>query len=242
VFIFSSESEKPFAYKLVTFALTIGLAIYGFFQIGIFVSGRWDKWFPPKETEPPTTEAPITTTEPVRFNKGEIIKFGELNGERIEWIVLATSLENEGEVALIITKYLIESGEFDSSGGTRWGSCSLRMGLNDDHVFYRLFSDGERARIIKTQITTPGSATTKDLIFLLTANEIKYYFGSNYYAYYKEDENNAAYWWTRSPSYDENENAVGISIISNDSDVFSYYAEANDDKVGIRPAMWIKAN
>ena len=200
----------------------------------------WKVLFSPKATEPPTTEPPPTTTEPFRFHDKEIIKFGGFEGYgELEWRVLTTKWQ--GQEALIITEYLLGSTAFDEAGSTRWDNCSLRSELNN--MLDVLFSDEEKTRIIETEITTPGSVTTRDNLFLLKDDEVEKYFGDSHFAYLIEDKDNkdkrACYWWTRSPVY-VNENVVGVSIISNNSDVF-VYRDVTDHINGVRPAMWIKA-
>lgn len=176
-----------------------------------------------------------TSTNSDGYEVGEAFMFG---GNL--WRVLET--DNDGLEALVISEHLIESRAFDEAGGTRWDNCSLRAYLNG--AFYNGFSSGEKARIIETQVTTPGSLVVLDNVFLLSIQQVKNYFtNGDQFAFFKDDkEKIAKYWWTRSPSFDNHGDVNGIDTINSSADYFTARAENTKyDYICVRPAMWIKA-
>ena len=101
--------------------------------------------------------------------------------EEIEWEVLDI---RDGK-ALILSKYTLDCQPYSSypDKGT-WEECSLREWLNDDFL-NSAFSPAEQEIINITKLKnednplyqTSGGADTEDLVFLLSLQDIEYYFG-----------------------------------------------------------------
>ncbi|MCR5661121.1 MAG: DUF6273 domain-containing protein [bacterium] len=132
-----------------------------------------------------------------RFERGTYVTFGRYPQkifdmpEPIEWLVL----DNDGETALLISKYGLDGREFhnvfpDAAG---WSSCSLREWLNIDFL-RKAFNDDERQRITESILhnddtvfedwdglikVTKGCSKTRDKIFCLSIDEAEHYFADN---------------------------------------------------------------
>lgn len=163
------------------------------------------------------------------FNIGSIIEFGGY-----QWRIL----DNQNNVALIITEYVIEQQPYNNyAGDVTWGDCFLRKYLNGE--FYNKFTVAEQSRINSVVnknhsnewYGSRGGEDTRDYIFLLSIEEVvcKYFGDSrNYlenrsakqrYWFQNKDSNNnkrratlegcAWWWWLRSPGRD-NKRAVYI--------------------------------
>ena len=135
-----------------------------------------------------------------------------------------------------------------------WENCSLRQYLNSN--FYKgVFSDTERPQIAQTRNANPPSPTygtyggndTFDYVFLLSINEIRYYFPSEAsrkasptqlarsHGAYGTADVNCAWWWLRSPGQKTNAassiNSIGVLLDT---------GPAVSDVTGmIRPAIWV---
>ncbi|QOS39382.1 toll/interleukin-1 receptor domain-containing protein [Treponema rectale] len=188
---------------------------------------------------------------------GLTIKFGfyeqdniTSNGkEEIEWKVL----DVEGNKALIISQYALDSRRYNYNTCTTWEKCTLRTWLNG--AFYdAAFGTYHQKMIASSTVTadknpsystSPGNNTT-DKVFLLSITEANKYFSSEsarrcqgtHYSYvYGADigVNGARRWWLRSPGYDSNYAAyVATSgYIQNSGDRVDLI------KVAVRPALWI---
>jgi hypothetical protein len=110
-------------------------------------------------------------------------------------------LERRGGEALLISEYVIESREYQSSNGDRpisatWAECELRAYLNGE--FLQRFSEEERAWISATHNVNKdnpwfyewypgeenswaaeGGEDTTDHVFLLSLEEVVKYFGDS---------------------------------------------------------------
>ena len=71
----------------------------------------------------------------VFVQKGEHIKFGSYQGEKIEWRVLDVI----GEKVLLLSEYGLDVKPYNDnlSSGITWESCTLRRWLNDE--FYEKY-------------------------------------------------------------------------------------------------------
>jgi hypothetical protein len=137
---------------------------------------------------------------------GEIIRFGDY-----EWRVL----DIQGDYALILTENVIGHLEYKMrqrhlddmlpEGDMRgiflidtWENSSIRQYLND--VFISDFSDADRALIRETYVVNNGNPwvfnerlvdnDTRDKIFLLSIEEVVYYFGGSDLLELGKDESN----------------------------------------------------
>lgn len=172
--------------------------------------------------------------------------------EDIEWIILE---ENE-ESMLLITKYAINSVPYNNSlKETTWDNSDIRTWLNEE--FYNMaFTDAEKNAIISTnnkaQINpnhkdTPIGKDTKDNVFLLSYDEIVYYFPNkenrlltptNYaimQGCYTNSDGNVA-WWTRSVGISE----TSPEYLASAGDFGNREHQVNENIIGTRPAVWIK--
>ena len=195
---------------------------------------------------------------------GQYIEFGSYeqdnasNGkEPIEWKVLAV----KGGKALLISKYALDCKPYNISGSSvTWETCSLRKWLNYDFM-NSAFSENEKSMISITTIPADKnspysfsylySKETRDKIFLLSVDEAKKYFSSNFerqckptkYAVankvYTNNEN--CWWWLRSLRTDTRTNtynrAVGVDSIGG---IFNLGSSINSDDRAVRPALWIQ--
>ena len=170
----------------------------------------------------------------------DTITFGsDEYSEPIEWIVL----EKEGNKALLLSKYLLESKPYnDERVDVTWENCTCRNWLNSDFM-KQIFSKKEQNSILTTDVInndnvqygTKGGSNTKDKIFLLSIDEFKKYFneGDQSVARYKNGSND--WWFLRSPGsnqrYAAHVNEVGYL---DEGGYFVHY------DYGIRPALWVK--
>ncbi len=96
-----------------------------------------------------------------------------LNGkEDIEWLVLA----KDGSKTLVISKYALDCRQYNTSdNNVTWERCSLRKWMNST-FFGAAFSEEEQKRIVAKSLDD-GCI---DKVFLLSGDEVRCYFGSNY--------------------------------------------------------------
>lgn len=208
-----------------------------------------------------TTEKETTTTEKETTKKqntwelyeGQVIKYGKFsvdgvikNGdEDLEWIVLSV----EGDKALLITKYIIDNRMYADTPTATWSSCRLRTWLNGD--FYDdAFTTSEKSRILLTDLPsdanhksgTPGGASTRDRVFLLSATEVKYYWGSAGDRVAMPTDHAVAcgawpagyWWWTRTPGRIDSKASYIKSSGEVNNEGGTVYGEG-----GVRPAMYV---
>ena len=134
-----------------------------------------------------------------------------------------------------------------------WQDCTLRSWLNG--IFLEeSFNSREQEQIIISNLPSSGHAQnskkrgqeTQDKIFLLTVSDAERYFstqsdrkcGTTEYARSvgKEiDKDGNCYWWLRTTGKYKNK----ASIVSYDGYVYSDGWSVNDDRLAVRPALWI---
>ena len=148
----------------------------------------------------------------------------------VEWRVLA----RENNKALVISRYVLDAGRFDSESND-WSESEIRRWLNGE--FYNsTFSGEEKARI---------KSFNQDNVFLLSREEAEKYFANNnarkckptVYAKAKGAwtwDNGCCYWWLRSPypNYIDN-----VYIVGYYGDICDNYVDDLD--ASVRPALWI---
>lgn len=127
---------------------------------------------------------------------GDVVSFGEYQGQPIEWIVV----ERDGEEAVLLSKdVLFEQSYNAEEGGTTWEESSLRSYLNQD-FYEEAFIKSEQKIIVPSQLvnldspiygangigdwTVPadspmypaGGNPTEDCVYLLSAEDVEHYF------------------------------------------------------------------
>lgn len=185
--------------------------------------------------------------------QGSIIPFGAY-----DWRVL----DVKNAKALLLSERVIGRMRYHSSyENITWAECELHDYLNGE--FYSSFNASDKARIAETLVKTnnnpwygtSGGADTRDMIFLLSLEEVVKYFGdsgklkqanlkenqSGFSDLYDSDRiakdkaGNAVWWWLRSPGDYNHEAAFvladGYVRISGDG--------VDMDIVGVRPALWL---
>ncbi len=108
----------------------------------------------------------------------------ESNGpEPIEWEVL----EENGNGTFLVSRYLLDVQRYNEERTEMtWESCTLRHWLNDEFL-NKAFTSGEQARIRLTELANPdnpvwgtsGGNSTRDRIFLLSAEEVISHYSFN---------------------------------------------------------------
>ena len=195
-----------------------------------------------------------------KIEEGQIIEMGGF-----QWIVLNV-VKSKGK-ALLLSKDCVSYGAYDDTrynntegmstigkfvfkltGGQEktyiddvvWANSGIRSFLNTS-FYNKFFSDEEKARILKTNISTTGKRSnhtyggedTSDRLFLLSIEEFKKYMypGESSIALYMGTNYG---WWLRSPGID-NETVASIDT-NGEIDMYKYqFADC-----GTRPAMYIK--
>lgn len=89
---------------------------------------------------------------------GDVVEFGTLNDQPIEWDVL----EKNGNKALLISHKILDKHVFDQEGAdysnvndTNWGESEIRDWLNGEFIF-ELFDSAEFSMILDTELTNPN--------------------------------------------------------------------------------------
>lgn len=192
---------------------------------------------------------------------GEFYTFGtyeqdndlENGAEPIEWRVLKI----EGNEALIISKYVLESRPYNTEPAySNWSKCTLRPWLNNE--FYNTaFTDEEKAFIQTKELTNYKDVRTTDTVFLLDNDQAKRLFSSHddrqalptaYAAaqgayrsvkYGLENGGNSQ-WWLRSISWVTKRRA---SYIAGSGGVMTCGGETDgrveNERWGVRPAIYV---
>ena len=159
--------------------------------------------------------------------------------EDIEWIVL----DKDNSAILLISKYVLDCQQFNTvyGNGSSWDSCSLKKWLNKTFV-EDAFTSEEIEKINKT--------------FLLSTEEVEKYFDTKSertceataYANaqgadakrrnskYREN----CWWWLRSRGKYGDEVFYDSTAIVLDDGTVDTFGDGVIDKIGVRPALWIK--
>ena len=148
-------------------------------------------------------------------SSSQTVKFGNYQGEVIEWLVL----DYEDGENLLISKKILDVKAYNDSENNEdenaiWEKCSLRAWLNND-FYSEAFSQEEQSKIVTSKVINsvnrrsgkPGGNDTEDNVFLLSLEEAEHYFanGQGKYAdptkYVKKsfaDSRRTEYvWWLR---------------------------------------------
>ena len=182
------------------------------------------------------------------LNSGQTdLPFGQYKGNDIEWIVL----EVNGDQALLVSKYVLDSAQFNSGEEeVPYEQCAIYKTVNEN-MYDEMFSEKEKSIILETVLDAPEEETepkneqetsenteennaektedentVKTRVFLLSADELEKYFDEADYIAMKMD-GKASNYWLRTPG------AVNKKGIMTTEDFM-----LNQEK-GIRPAIWI---
>ena len=168
--------------------------------------------------------------------------------EDIEWIVLA----KESNRVLVVSRYALDYQPFhNNSNDTTWEKCTLRAWLNGTFLT-TAFSTGERAKILRVTVsadknssfkTDPGRQTN-DQVFLLSLSEANSLLGDDLWrctvtTFSKKQGSSISWdgccsWWLRTPGI----NSRCYTYVHSDGGVIIDGCSVNE-KVGVRPALWI---
>ena len=200
-----------------------------------------------KQMDNAKIEAQISNLK--NINVGDVIKFGIIGDEDIEWQVL----DKKDNEIFVITKYIYSCDTYD---GCDWESSFIRKKLNtdvgysDDGFYYYFYFNEDAKTMIQTTnvIYKDENGTEKntaDKLFLLSVDEYNKYFKNPSEAKCTPSKNNPSKngildhwdcWMLRSPTSGlsrEVECVSGSGEVLNSSDIYDEYY------VGVRPAMWI---
>ena len=196
----------------------------------------------------PVLQTPLTSP-PVSnlfVQVGSKMKFGQYpqgaNGEvqPLVWRVLTL----ESGKALLITDKLIDIVRYNTGYvDITWENCSLRKWLNNDFINVAFNSDQQKE--IATVINENDFISTSDKVFVLSVSEAKRYFLSDKdriaytteYVHAKghDSRDRTLFWWLRSSGNFGNRAVRVLDGGDIDRSGFS----VNDNKVAIRPALWL---
>lgn len=182
------------------------------------------------------------------------VSFGQYpQKKKIKWYVL----DHKGQNTLLLSENCIDSRVWDQTHQKKtWDLSDVRHWLNHDFV-NQAFTSKQKKAIKVTSLKnkddlnygTPAGKKTKDRVFLLSGSEAKKYlagqsirktkpkrYASDQGCYTNEDGNCA--WWLRSPGM----NKKSPAYIASNGDVGNRAHQADEDIIGIRPAMWVKTD
>ena len=141
----------------------------------------------------------------------------------IEWV----ALKEEGNKALLISKYILKRKRFDEKTNV-WADSELRQWMNQEFLD-AAFTDDEKAAILETELPDVG---TVDKVFLLSLEEAKTLIN---------DKKNRVmlggrhcwWWWLRSPG-----NQPDVTAIV-DVDGSLHSGSVHYGGGVVRPALWV---
>ena len=179
-----------------------------------------------------------------------------------QWRVLDVDIANNR--ALLLSENIIEKRAYNKKPqDTTWEDCTLHKCLID--TFYKSFFGEDKGRIALTHndnpdnawgqtlgrsFNTPGGDPTDDRIFLLSLAEIFKYFpgiklDKNEDGDVRWSEKNKqlvakyngieSWWWLRSPGHAPSTAAY----VDSDGTVYLIGSTVNNDRGGVRPALWL---
>ena len=175
--------------------------------------------------------------------------------EPIEWIIL----ESNDDEALVISKYALSIGSFDSNPATyTWSTSELEDWLNN--VFYEeVFSQQEKDVVLSTflrneqsgKYDTDQGASCVDKVFLLSVEDAELYFRTDTereclttsYVLFEgtvAHDNGVCNWWLRTLGYDGHTGFSPNVTYVDFNGAINYIGMQGIFKLGIRPAMFIR--
>ncbi|MBR6089757.1 MAG: serine/threonine protein kinase [Anaerolineaceae bacterium] len=200
-----------------------------------------------EEVSVPTAAPSEDTGSPAASVKaGDVVRFGRYEqdeaagADEIEWQVLAV----ENGRALVISKNGLDAKPYnDVQGSMMWENCSLRSWLNETFL-QSAFDENERSRIHETTLSNDGGET-KDMIFLLSTDEINRYFadvgsrGCEATAFAKQNgavvsAEGKSSWWLRSQGL----NSKKAASVDPQGEV-NKMSNVSAGNIMVRPAFWM---
>lgn len=183
------------------------------------------------------------------YNINKVITFGlwpqtssGKDNMPIEWVIL----DESNDSILVVSKKALELQPYNHDlKKIRWNTSDIRNALNG-YFLDKAFNENEQAQIVLTTISDDKASgfSTKDRVFLLSADEVMRYFvnASDRACYPTEfairykylPKSDPCWWWLRSFE-DKNDHAP---IVGKEGKVSSAFV--NRDLGAVRPAMWIK--
>lgn len=145
--------------------------------------------------------------------------------------------------ALYIARDIIELKRFDEYGsdsGT-WSRSLIRQYLNGK--FFQLLPQTMKDRVLTVKNNncdnpkygTRGSLPTNDKVFLLSIDEASFFFQDNENREAIDRHGIGSWWWLRTPGGID----YAAAIVDASGSIREGGCNAEDDKGGVRPAMWI---
>ena len=180
---------------------------------------------------------------------GQIIAFGNMNWRILEkeddrvFLLKDSAMHKNQVTGEILTFHDHETDQLT------WENSSIRQWLNDADstdpekdppgFLGAQFTDEERKLILDTELrgarnndyNIPAGNPTVDKVFLLTAEEVKYYSSMEPARIPKSETN----WWIRTPG----KYAGSMAFVNPERTVMSYGYEASADFCTIKPCMWV---
>lgn len=210
----------------------------------------------------PLEEREYTTDRslPVYYSCGKTLTMGSFraSAKGAPGGILWTVIDREDDKALVLAENVLDIRPFNEAyENTSWENCTMRQWL-DEEFYEGSFTDDEKERILPSRIkngkadgvhgTIPDDIyrDTFDRVFLLSADEVKYYLigssgikaGATDYVRAKNVPSAIAgkyRWWGRSMGINGS-NACVVDY----SWVNGYGENVNSGGIGVRPAMWIR--
>ena len=171
---------------------------------------------------------------------GDVVGFGNFEGEKIQWQALAVDLENNK--ALLISETILSLETFCEGSITgSWETSLLRTWLNDDFLF-NAFSADEKAIIMQTEVAAtnnteypdvPKGNDVTDYVFLLSAQEAEQYFADETARIAQYNGENES-WYLRTVGL----NTESTAFVRAQGEI-NLAGATNDAEYGVRPAIWI---
>ena len=171
---------------------------------------------------------------------GDVVGFGNFEGEEIQWQALAVDLENNK--ALLISETILSLETFCEGSTTgSWETSLLRTWLNDDFLF-NAFSADEKAIIMQTEVAAtnnteypdvPKGNDVTDYVFLLSAQEAEQYFADETARIAQYNGENES-WYLRTVGL----NTESTAFVRAQGEI-NLAGATSDAEYGVRPAIWI---
>ena len=172
--------------------------------------------------------------------------------EPIEWRVLSI----EGDEALLVSRYALDSKPYDAKGGhAYWAKSTLRAWLNSD--FYdAAFTEDEKTVILTKDLPNRKEANTADPVFLLSTDDAKQLFANHadrqckptayaiaQGAYISTKYTGNVQWWLRTNSW---ESKYRASYVAASGGVMTCggntFGAITNDRLVVRPAIYVNLN
>ena len=209
-----------------------------------------------------TTACGVESTDKhiITYKKGDIINFGNCEGQPIEWIVLKVEINK----VLLLSKSILDLVPYNiSKTAITWKYCSLRHYMNWTFI-EKCFSVEEKELIVPVAVKNKGSnrynisggEDTIDKVFCLSINELSEMFINDYTELqalptnwtrrkavnqgvqyeFCDGRNGCGNWWLRSSGYDSH----SAAYVDKKGVINEVGRMVNTDRVGVRPVLWMR--